>query len=131
MDDRTQRVFEKFDDGVVSDFLSVFGFVDDFALDVIVDGRQRLFSDLQMWSASSGFRGMDWAYLKATVIHLHQQTVDAARPVVALVIVAFDSDLCGVEHELVAKGTVDLSSVEACVTSGVLRSARHCDNVYD
>ena len=52
-------------------------------------------------------------YLEATIVHLREKAVDAARLVIALAVMAGGRDLCGVQHKLVTLGAVDLRSVEA------------------
>lgn len=49
---------------------------------------------------------------------------------VALTVVARDGDSRRVEHELVTKGAVDLSSVEAGDAISLLQGVGHCDNIY-
>jgi hypothetical protein len=78
VDDRAQRVLEEVEDSVIGDFLGVFGLVDELALNVVIDSNQGVFGDLGRWLDLFVFRGRSWAYLEATVIHFHQQAVDAA-----------------------------------------------------
>lgn len=57
--------------------------------------------------ASQGHR---YVYLEATVVHLLEQAVGATRLVIALGVVALDSNLDRVELDVGAVGAVDLSS---------------------